>query len=146
MTELPVTDERLRYVLDHLWTRGVVELGLLGATKEQAFTRFQRYVRDGYRSAVLEADGVPVIAVGIASDEGGAFTWFQATDQFDRHARFITRAVRRAAKDYPGESLVIYSVCVHPDTARWFRVLGFVPTDYAQTLPTGATLRKFERV
>lgn len=146
MTEAPVTPERLMFVLDHLWDRGKSEMVLLGLDKPAAFARFMGYARNGRKARVLEADGVPVVAVGGASepDEQTDFTWFVATNEFEKHARAITRYIRAETKAYPGP-LCIYSVCLHPDTAKWFRVLGYAPTDYAKRLPSGATLHKFER-
>lgn len=144
MTERPVSVADLLYVLDHLWLRGVEELQRLGMGREDAFYRFLHYARTGYKARTLVADDRPVVVVGIADDGGEAFTWFQATAEFDRHASAITRYIRREAKAYP-DALHIYSVCVHPDTERWFKVLGFVPTGDEAALPTGATLRKFTR-
>lgn len=144
MREEAVTDESLRYVLSHLWERGQVELAALGLTTDQAFDRFKRYAAEGFKARTLVADA-PVIVVGIASDECGAFTWFQATDEFERYASFITRYVRREAKAYPGP-LSIYSVCVHPLTERWFKTCGFhKDNSWAKALPSGAVLRKFDR-
>lgn len=143
MVDVPVTDDNLRYVLTNLWPRGVQELALLGLTRDTAFTQFRQYAR-GYKSRVLEHEGVPVVAVGIDSDEGGAFTWFQATEAFETHASAITRYIRREAKAYHGP-LSIYSVCVHPATERWFRVLGFDRNStYARALPH-AVLYRFDR-
>lgn len=141
MTEVPVTPQLLAYVLQNLWPRGEEELRRLGLSKADAFQRFWEYTKLG-RSAVLVADE-PVIVTGIATEDE-SFTWFQATDQFDRHARAITKYLRAQIKKHDGP-LYIYSVCVHPDTEKWFRVLGFVPTDYQERLLSGALLRRFER-
>lgn len=145
MIEAPVTDNRLLHVLAHLWPRGVDELQRMGRTLEDTFYRFRHFAATGYKARVLEFDGAPVVVVGIAFDELGAFTWFQATGDFDRHASAITRYVRREAAAFPGP-LSIYSTCVHPDTARWFRVLGFRRDEtYSCVLPSGATQFKFDR-
>ena len=147
LIERPITPQALRYVLAHLWPRGVEELRLLGVTKDGAYSRFLSYARHpwGHTPCVLEFDGVPAVVFGVSGDDGGAFTWFQATDAFEQYAGEITRYIRREAKAYT-VPLFIYSVCVHPDTARWFRVLGFAPTEKVRELPSGALLRQFERV
>ena len=144
MTERPCTTDSIYYVLSHLWARGKEELRRLDMDWERALYRFAHYAQTGHKARSLWADERPVVVVGIASDGGEAFTWFQATDEFDRHALAITKYIRKEAAAFDGP-LCIYSVCVHPQTERWFRALGFAPTDHAETLPTGATLRKFER-
>lgn len=162
MSQLTVeacTRGRIRYVLDHLWSRGVEELGRLGLTREGALERFDAYARSnavGDRAvALVEPNGDPVVVVGIATWELlPSFTWFQATEAFDRHAAAITRYIRREAAVHRGP-LAIYSVCVHEATERWFRVLGFRfdPTwqpdgadHIGMRLATGAVLRRFVRV
>jgi hypothetical protein len=142
LTEVPVTDAAIAYVLRNLWPRGVTELELLGLS--DPFRYFRDCATHGHRSGVLEHEGTPVLVSGIAADADGAFTWFQATTEFDKHAAEITRRLRREAKAYPA-SLSIYSVCVHPDTERWFRVLGFSRSSYTRVLLSKATLYRFDR-
>ena len=139
----PVTADTALYVLDKLWPRGEEELRQLGLSKEDAFYRFLHYATLG-RNQTLWFDGKPVVIVGIATEGDESFTWFQATDDFERHAGQITRHIRREAAQHGGP-LHIYSVCVHPDTGRWFRVMGFVQDVFSQRLPSGATLRRFTR-
>lgn len=140
----PVTAQSLLYVLCNLWPRGEKELEALGLNKAQAFYRFADYCHHG-RNQTLSFDGRPCVVVGIATEDDEAFTWFQATSEFEKHASQITRHIRREAAAHKGP-LYIYSVCIHPDTAKWFRVMGFMPDDdFKQSLPSGATLRRFSR-
>jgi hypothetical protein len=132
-------------VLDHLWCRGEEELRLLGVTKEQAFDRMCGFAQSGLHAFCLEFDGAPVIVMGESvDDDGTSCTWFQATAGFDKHAFEITGFLLDELEKHSG-LLRIYSVCVHKDTARWFRVLGFTKTDWQMVLPSGATLHRFER-
>lgn len=141
MTVEPASPSNIRYVLDHLWPRGQQELQQLGLTQAQAQVRLQDYAATGVRSGTLIAER-PIVITGIASARAGDFTWFQATDEFEQYASAITRFIRRQAQGY-ARPLSIYSVCVHPDSARWFRVLGFTPDGWEQQLATGATLHRF---
>ena len=143
MTVEPVSRDHILYVLSYLWPRGEEELQRLGLGKAEAYYRFADYCHHG-RNHALIWDGKPVAIVGICNDADESFTWFQATDEFADHAGQITRHIRREAAAHKGP-LYIYSVCVHPDTERWFRVLGFINDNNSQTLPTGATLMRFKR-
>lgn len=144
MKVTPATLETTLYVLDNLWPRGEEELRLLSLSKEDALYRFLHYAKLGRNQTLWGDDGLPVVIVGIATEDGESFTWFQATSHFDRYAMQITRHIRREAAAHAGP-LHIYSVCVHPDTERWFRVMGFLPDGFEQSLPSGATLRRFTR-
>lgn len=143
LVEKPIDAKNLWHVLAHLWPRGEIEIQRLGLTREQLFYRFWDYAAHG-RSGSLEFDGVPAAVTGIATEGGESFTWFQATPAFEQHAKAITKHIRRVAGEHRGP-LFIYSVCVHPETERWFRVLRFTPDGHEQQLPTGATLRRFKR-
>lgn len=143
MTVTPATREAILYVLSYLWPRGEEELRQLGLSKAEAYYRFADYANHG-RNQALIFDGVPAAVVGIATEGHESFTWFQATNEFEKYASQITRHIRREAAAHKGP-LYIYSVCVHPDTERWFRVLGFMPDNHSQTLPTGAELLRFKR-
>jgi hypothetical protein len=134
--------DHLRYVLDNLWPRGVEEFERLGVTKEQAFDRFSGYIATGLRPIALVFDR-PVVVTGIGTEGGEQFTWFIATDEFERHASAITRQIRREARHF--DPLYIYSVCVHPDTEKWFRVLGFEKQDWRGTTAAGWPLFRFKR-
>lgn len=132
------------YVFSHLWERGYKELDCLGLSWHDARALLTYYARTGLRSQTLFGDDRPVLVVGIARDNGEWITWFQATERFAAHAGEITRHIRREAAAHQGP-LYIYSVCAHPQAARWFHVLGFDPDGGEKKLQTGATLRRFAR-
>lgn len=138
-----VTPPALAFVLAHLWERGVEELRRIGLSRDEAFARFMDYAQRG-RSGVMYADDVPVLACGTCPEEGGRFTWFQATDAFVDHAIQITRWLRKELKRDEGP-VYIYSVCVHPETERWFHALGCERDGWVGRTAAGFPLYRFAR-
>lgn len=122
---VPVTMPLLNRVCLNLWDRGRQELRQMGLTPMAAYRIATEWAaQEGARSGVLLADGNPLLATGIAVDNGTAFTWFLATEQALDHMLAVTRMLRRELKAWGGP-VVLKSACVHPDTPRWFRALGF---------------------
>lgn len=142
-TREPVTPERLALVFAYLWPRGREEAKRNGLHVEDVYRLFLTYTHRG-PCGILCADGVPVMASGICADGDSAFTWFQATDKFDDHAREITKVLRRESQKYPGD-VYIYSVMVHPQTERWFRALGFAKDDWEGKTAANWPLFRFRR-
>jgi hypothetical protein len=142
-SEEPVTPEGLAVIFANLWQRGKDEFARNGISMQDAFRMFLHYAKLG-RSGILLADGVPIMASGIATENGESFTWFQATEAFDRHAMQITKTLRREAKAHVGP-LYIYSVLVHPQTERWFKALGFVRDQWEGKTAAQCPLFRFKR-
>lgn len=146
LTEVPATPERIGYVLRNLWVRGEKELILNGLSKKDAFQTFCEYTKGHYAGCLVDEEGVPVLVAGIVDDHGESYTWFLATERFNDFASEVTRYVRRVIQRHKTDPVRIYSVCVHPDTEKWFRVLGCdKDEDFALSLPSGATLYRFKR-
>lgn len=124
-------------VFSCLWERGVKELRGLGYTVDEAAQKAIDFCNTDESKALL-VNGVPVFVVGAVN----GVTWFQATEDFTKHYRAITRCIRDLAKrkDY-----VIYSQCVHPRTEAWFRMCGFVRDEYEGETVTGTKLYRFRR-
>jgi len=138
------TPGRIDYIFDTLWDRGKEELRLLGHTSFTAKRLAREYVSTGISSGVLSGEN-PVLITGITREpDGRAITWFQATDEFTRYVEPITRLMRHECECF-GQELSIYSVCVHPQTEKWFRILGFKLDGWMEKLPTGGWLRRFVR-
>jgi hypothetical protein len=142
-TEAPVTADALTYIFWHLWPRGLEELGRLGLPPLRAMDRFLAWAQDG-RSGVLLHNGVPVLASGIVPIEGEFVTWFIATEAFQKHWLKITRLLKRECSAHP-KPLRIYSVTVHPATAKWFKALGFEQDDYESRTAADWPLYRFTR-
>ncbi len=129
MTEyalVPVTMPLLNRVVHNLWARGKQELKQMGLTPMAAYRIALDWAEQPIaRSGVFLADGIPLVATGIAVDNGTAFTWFLATEEALNHMLAVTRMLRQELKAWGGP-VVLKSACTHPDTPRWFRTLGFV--------------------
>jgi hypothetical protein len=139
--EVDVTPERLALLFSRMWDRGREELERLGISPTDAFRMLLAYPG---RKGILTADGEPILAAGISEANGEAFTWFQATDEFELHASQITRTLRRNVRKHEGQ-VFIYSVMVHPLTERWFNALGFVRDDWTGTTAANWPLFRFKR-
>lgn len=127
----------IAHVFANLWQRGVEELAGLGLTPEQGAEMAMRFALADESRAYL-ADGVPVCVFGAV---GGA-TWFQATDDFDKHHVGITQAISDLSAK--GE-YTIYSQLVHPKAERWFNRMGFVRDDWQGQTVTGRQIYRFVR-
>ncbi len=141
---VPVTPKLLAGVWDDLWERGVEELRRYGISKNEALCACMEFAQRSVDSVILLADDKPVLVAGICPNDGAAFTWMQATNDFEQHSRAIIRLLRKRIRAYSG-LLYLYSPLVHPDAARFFHVLGFDTDDWHSVSVTGATLHRFIR-
>jgi hypothetical protein len=140
---IEATPAHVDYVIDHLWERGRDEAYAHGKTIEGWRAMMQDWLKKSAMShAGVKPDGTPVIVGGIVAD-GEAFTWFQCTEEFPRYAFKATEDLRAMTDDFPGKPIYIYSACIHPQTARWFAILGFEMDSWARALPMGSVLRRF---
>jgi len=147
ITQEPAEPEYVVYILENLWERGREELRLLGVTTvSEAFIRMMDFIRGGTNSGVLcGPEGKPIIVTGMfREDTGQMVTWFQATEEFTKYVEPITRLMMHEIECYGGD-ISVYSVCVHPQTERWFKLMGFLPDGWTEKLPSGATMRRFTK-
>jgi hypothetical protein len=145
-TSGPVTTEGIDYVFNHLWARGREELKLLGwPTPEDARYAAHYFAGRSLKTSMFcNPDGDAVLVSGIIRPKGELpVTWFQATEEFQRYARPITKLMRSEIASFR-EPLEVYSLCVHPDTERWFRLLGFTRVGQVP-LWEGVVSQKFRR-
>ncbi len=140
----PVTPELLAGVWSDLWDRGHEEFRRLGLSPSEALALCERFAEQAADSVILLADGKPVLAAGITPETDSAFTWMQATTDFDRHARPIIKLLRKRIRAYAGP-LFIYSTLVHPESAKFYQVLGFELDGWHGKTATGAALYRFIR-
>lgn len=144
MIEAPVSAASMYYIWARMWARGQEEIFRFGLDMRNSLPVYLGYAAKG-RSGVLFDGDEPVIAAGIVNEELESWTWFVATDRFHDHAKEITKYMRKCTREHRGV-LHIYSPCVHPDTERWFRLLGFVrDDDYKNTTSRGFPLYRFKR-
>lgn len=143
MIEQPtVNPDLIRYVFGHIWKRGREEINRLGVTVAAA-TEIALYFSLFGRTRALIVNKTPVFVSGICPDGPELVTWFQATEDFAKHALTITRLMRNELR-IETEPVYIYSPCVHPDAARWFGVLGY-KQESARTMDSGWPLYRFVR-
>lgn len=142
-TTHPIEPTLLAQLWENLWRRGHVELTRLGYTEQGGYEQFLKYGKQAVDSGIICADGVPVAVAGICPDGDGYFTFFQATEAFCDHVRKITKTMREHVRKH--SPVYIYSVLVHPDTERWFGVIGFKRDDWSGLTPVGTALHRFSR-
>lgn len=141
----PVTAPSVSFILKHLWERGRKELAALRVSSATALVMaLKSAATPGAVSGVVTVDGVPVMVAGIVPEDGEAVTWFLATDDFDKHAKMLTKIVRQYTKEFPSD-VHIYSTLAHRDAGRWFRALGYVQDDWQGETPSGHPLYRFRR-
>jgi len=139
----PVTEAHIKSILDNLWQRGEEELFQYGLDKESAFLRFVHYAKIGISKTYI-INSNPILACGIVTQKGESFTWFIATSNFSNHALGITHFLHREVMKHKGD-LYIYSTCIHPDTQRWFNILGFNEDKWDGKTKSGFKLFRFKR-
>jgi len=135
----------LAHLWAQLWERGREELRRLGHDAQFAFDAFSNFMGRSDDAFILCADGNPVLATGSIPDGAGHATFFQATQQFDRHAKTITKILRRRTAESAHNPLYIYSVLVHTDAERWFGLLGYVRDGWCSRTMVGWPLYRFVR-
>lgn len=145
-TVRPVAPELLAQLWDKLWQRGREELARLGFSIASGYREFLRFAERMIDGGIICADDEPVAVAGICPDgDGTYFTFFQASESFHQHAKKITRIVRDHVRRCR-EPVFIYSVMVHPDTERWFGLLGFELDGWCGRTPVGHSLYRFRRI
>jgi len=138
----PLNRDSVLYVVEHLWSRGQREVETFGYQTDEIAPMLIACVGKPYSFAICDESG-PVAITGANEVAPGCWrTWFLATDDFERQALGVTRALRRALKEGVSQqhphSLELHSASGHPDTDRWFGLLGFVPADNQ-----GGPIRRF---
>lgn len=131
MSITTVSPEARDYVLANLWQRGREELDILGISEDAARGIIQSEVERGSPTWALWIDERPVVVMGLMliDEPFGMRTWFQATDDFNTYARAITQQIRDSMSQFAAsrnlDFIEIVSPCVHPQSGRWFKALGF---------------------
>lgn len=143
--EAPVTPQLLARLWENLWPRGIEELSRLGLRKYEGYMLFMGNAERADNAVILTHEKQPILVAGIVSENGESFTFMQASADFDSHALAIVRILRRWIKQYAPPSLYIYSVCVHPGTPKFFKVLGFLPDGWEGRTQAGYPLFRFQR-
>lgn len=126
----PLKYSDISFVIENLWERGKQELSHHGKMSMEAVMEHLAIAaahNDGY---VMRVEDEPVAVFGAMGKNGHYYSWFLATERFDEVGKTATRLLRGFIKekvtDRPDATLEMASAGLHPDTERWFDVIGFV--------------------
>ena len=127
-TTRAATVEDAVYVYDHIWERGAKELSGYGITREKWIAQWAYMTVIPNCTQAFLHDGKIIAVLGVDKIEGIAKTWFQATADFDRFGRGLTRQMRKVidgmARKAGLKKAVLTSLCVSSDAPRWYEFLG----------------------
>lgn len=133
---MPVRPDDIDYIIHRLWERGREDASNHGFEDLDQVKVFLKTLGFDH-GHVFRADGEPVVACGARLMRKDAYsTWFIATNRFIEFGKPITRYLRGFLQDqvrrHPGATLELISALNYPDAARWFKLLGFLPSQPAE--------------
>ena len=140
-------------VCESLWEHGKREVQRFGFVDPDQATRAFLGAKPEYGFGFFK-DGACVAAFGAIRMDGGSYrSYFLATEAFVSAAKEGTRLLRNLLKEEtakrPGARLECLSASDHPDSERWFKLLGFYSAEplngisryiYGLTPPTKAAI------
>jgi hypothetical protein len=144
----PATLGDVQHIFETMWGRGRTELTLLDVHPMEWLASWSRKIRRGdavaFEShAILGCDWETPDSIN---------TSFQASDSFEAPGvgRQVTREIRKAIPQLMRERgirlSVTYSLCVDPQSEKWFRLLGLEEDkDYKGIQRGPYTTRRFIR-
>lgn len=127
----PATKDDIRHVVFRMWRRGCEEIKKHGFSDNETIIAelCKRSTEYGY-SIYYHGEPVAVFGAHAVSDTE-YHTWFSATDKFHyigkEATRFLKGLVFAKTSQRPGVKLELWTMVVHPDADRWFKLLGFYP-------------------
>lgn len=109
------------------------ELDAIGIALEVAPLFFQELICRSFSSSYFDEEGNILCILGFSPEDDHLTSWFAGTQRmFDLGATGILatrRCVKEAMTRFPGRALESVSFSKHPEAPRWFRALGYVPTE-----------------
>ena len=116
-------------VAQAIWDRGQREIERFGFTDPVAAARGVLAAQPEYGFSLFD-DAACVAVFGACRQDGGSYrSYFLATDAFISVAGEATRLIRallkRETAKRPNARLECLSASDHPDSERWFKLLGF---------------------
>jgi len=144
----PATLEDVLRVGNTLWERGRKELDALGITHARWL--------EGWKKRIALDDAVAVGEHAILGCDWPSIevmdTHFQASETFELPGvgSAVTKAMRKAIPDLMRERKAVvsltYSLCIDPDSPKWFRLLGLQEdTNFRGEKHGPYTMRRFVR-
>lgn len=147
----PATPADIRHIAKTMWQRGVQELDALGIGPHQWLTGWHDRI---YRGDAVAFDAGECVAILGCDWEGKDVicTAFQASRGFEdpaigwRVTKEMRRAIPALLMARKARISNTYSLCIHPEAERWFRLLGLrEDTTFQGPLCGSFHLRKFWR-
>jgi hypothetical protein len=146
----PATPADIRHICQTLWERGRIELTYLGISPEDWMQDWLRRINRG-TAVAFESHAI----LGWDEEEhspGHVCTSFQASQSFEspKVGLAVTKQIRRAIPELMKRDAAVqvntYSLCVHPEAEKWFRLLGLTEDTQFKGSQCGPfLLRKFIR-
>lgn len=130
-----------------MWARGRAEIRALGMSPEQWYAGWHQRIQ---LSDAVAFDSHAILGCDWEA-EGVIATAFQASESFEtpgvgsRVTKEIRRAIPRLMTERGARLCFVYSLCTHPEAAKWFRLLGFAEDKYKGDRYGPYTMRRFRR-
>lgn len=129
----PISDQNMRYVLDHLSAEDCAELRAAGVESE-AWQVFSYGVKRAADSGCVMHGAEPVAIFGLGphpSGDNAGVVWMVATPEFAAHPHAAASLSRKVVRGWQQRYAKLTN-CVHCDhvrAIRWLRWLGFRVAD-----------------
>ena len=116
----------IMYVLGRLSEQNASELKAAGLNSWASLKLFKGY-NDAIPAQVALIDDKPACVFGLAPSEDMMTTWFIATKAYFEHGAPAVLHAKRYLRDKSAEHgpLTTVTMSTHPDTERWFEILGY---------------------
>jgi len=119
----------MQAVCEAIWERGKREIQRFGFVDPDQAVKAFLGAKPEYGFAFVK-DGACVAVFGAIRMDGGSYrSYFLATEAFVSAAKEGTRLLRKMLREEtakrPGARLECLSASDHPDSDRWFKLLGF---------------------
>jgi len=125
-----VSSGDIQFVVGKLWDRGEKEAAKAGFdSKEQLLAHLLSL--SGEYAYALKVEEEPVAVFGATTSNRGQlyYSWFIATDQFNKvgkqATRFLRGFIKERVKGRPDARLEMMSAVDHPEAEKWFKFIGF---------------------
>lgn len=118
------------YVLRQPWNVSADEFAIDRTNCCAAIDRVENLWINSTRTVALRDGEKTVAVIGMCPGEGGVwYTWFLASELFEKVGRSATRLIRRllhgTMSEFEIERMVSLSASTRHDAERWFSFLGF---------------------
>jgi hypothetical protein len=137
----------VRNICERMWGRGRVELDALGIGPVQWLQGWKARIERNDAVAFGEHAilGWDWEGPGVCNTSFQASTSFEAKDVGWRVTKELRREIPKLAQRTGAKRIHVYSLCIDPESAKWFRLLGFEEDEYTGPRCGSFLLRRFVR-